>query len=351
MLVEEDTLLVKFWLHLSKKAHRARLKELAKHSVTRWRVTKQDYKFMNQYRDFRDVSEQVLRRTSTDFAPWTVVEGGDRNHRNLAVGRALLRALETRLARQKPTFDGPVQLPKPEPTNVLNQLDLSLSLSKDNYEKKATKVVGRLGQLSRTLYTKRRSLILVFEGPDAAGKGGAIRRVTQAIDARAYQVTAVGAPSDEERAHPYLWRFWRHLPRGGQITIYDRSWYGRVLVERIEGLAAPWEWQRAYREITEFEAELTDFGIILIKFWLAISPEEQLERFKKRERTPYKQYKLSDEDWRNRAKWDAYEAAACEMIERTATRHAPWVLVEANDKDYARLKVLKTIVSKLRSEL
>ena len=307
MLVEENTLVVKFWLHLSKKAHRARLKELTKHSATRWRVTKSDYKFAERYRALRAAGEQALRRTSTDFAPWIVVEGGDRNHRNLTVGRVLLRALEARLAQQKPSFDGPVELPKPGPINVLNQLDLSLSLSKESYEKKAPKVLGKLGELSRTLYQKKRSLILVFEGPDAAGKGGTIRRVTQALDARAYKVIAVAAPSDEERAHPYLWRFWRHLPRRGQITIYDRSWYGRVLVERIEGFwPLPGVAARLSRD-HDSRPQLTDFGTIVLKFWLAPRPEEQLERFKKRERTPYKQYKLSDGRLAKPRQWDAYK--------------------------------------------
>jgi polyphosphate kinase 2 (PPK2 family) len=224
-------------------------------------------------------------------------------------------------------------------------------MSKGEYADKAPKLQARLNRLSRKLYRDRRSLLLVFEGPDAAGKGGTIRRVTQAIDARAYKVIAVAAPTDEERSRPYLWRFWRHLPRRGQITIYDRSWYGRVLVERLEGFCAPDDWRRAYGEINEFEEQLTEFGIIVLKFWLAITPDEQLRRFQERETTPYKQYKISEEDWRNRSKWDAYEAAACDMIEKTGTGQAPWVLVEANDKDHARHKVLKTIVRRLEEEL
>src|SRR5262245_21599234 len=194
-------------------------------------------------------------------------------------------------------------------------------------------------------------MLLVFEGPDAAGKGGSIRRLTQAMDARLYQVISVAAPTDEERAHPYLWRFWRHLPRMGRVTIYDRSWYGRVLVERVEGFCRTADWQRAYGEINAFEKQLTDFGVILIKFWLTISPEEQLARFKDRQTTPYKQYKITEEDWRNRNKWDFYEAAACDMIEKTSVETAPWVLVEANNKEWARIKVLKSIVRRLKEEL
>jgi polyphosphate kinase 2 (PPK2 family) len=219
------------------------------------------------------------------------------------------------------------------------------------YEKKLLKHQGDLARLTRRLYEVRKSLILVFEGPDAAGKGGTIRRLTTAMDARLYRVISVAAPTEEERAHPYLWRFWRHLPRLGRATIYDRSWYGRVLVERVEGFCEPEAWQRAYGEINTYESQLTEFGIVLIKFWLAISAEEQLRRFKERETTPYKQYKITEEDWRNRAKWNAYEAAACDMIERTSTEAAPWVLVEANDKNHARIEVIRTVCDRLEKAL
>jgi polyphosphate kinase 2 (PPK2 family) len=196
-----------------------------------------------------------------------------------------------------------------------------------------------------------RSMILVFEGPDAAGKGGAIRRVTGALNAHIYRVISVAAPTDEELAHPYLWRFWRHLPRRGRVTIYDRSWYGRVLVERIEGFASSAEWRRAYSEINDFEEQLTEAGNIIMKFWIAITADEQLQRFQDRQTTPYKQYKLTEEDWRNREKWDAYEAAACDMVERTSTTHAPWTLVEGNDKQWGRVKVVETVSQRLREEL
>ena len=194
-------------------------------------------------------------------------------------------------------------------------------------------------------------MVLVFEGPDAAGKGGAIRRVIEGMDARDYRVISVGAPTDEERAHPYLWRFWRQLPRLGKATIYDRSWYGRVLVERVEGLATEDEWQRAYGEINDFERQLADFGMIVQKFWLQISPDEQLARFRDRYETPYKQYKLTPDDWRNRARWDSYQAAACDMIAQTSTADAPWTLVEAEEKRFARLKVLRTIIKRLQGAL
>ena len=188
---------------------------------------------------------------------------------------------------------------------------------------------------------------MVFEGSDAAGKGGAVRRCTRALDARRYEVIPFAAPTDEERAHHYLWRFWRHLGRTGRVTIFDRSWYGRVLVERVEGFASQDEWMRAYAEINDFEAQLVEHGIVLLKYWLHITPEEQLTRFKSREETPYKRWKLTDEDWRNREKWPLYESAVNDMVERTSTRVAPWTLVEGNDKLFARLKVIKTLVERL----
>jgi polyphosphate kinase 2 (PPK2 family) len=234
---------------------------------------------------------------------------------------------------------------------VISRLDMNLALDDGAYKTELSQAQGELGLLSRRLRKKRRSLILVFEGPDAAGKGGAIRRLTVAMDSRDYQVISIAAPTDEERAHPYLWRFWRHLPQEGQVTIYDRSWYGRVLVERVEGFASTDQWQRAYEEINEFEEQLTEFGIIVLKFWLAITPDEQLRRFQDRQLTAHKQYKLTEEDWRNRDRWDSYVAAACDMIEKTGTEAAPWVLVEANNKEWARVKVVKTIIQHVKNAL
>ena len=191
----------------------------------------------------------------------------------------------------------------------------------------------------------------MFEGLDAAGKGGAIRRVTQALDARQLPRLPVAAPTDEEKAQPYLWRFWRHLPRTGHVAIFDRSWYGRVLVERVEGFASEDEWLRAYGEINDFEEELADDGIVVVKFWLAISKEEQLRRFEEREQSAFKRFKITDEDWRNREKWDEYDDAVNDMVDRTSTPQAPWTLVEAEDKHWARVKVLKTLCDRLTREL
>jgi polyphosphate kinase 2 (PPK2 family) len=198
---------------------------------------------------------------------------------------------------------------------------------------------------------KNRSLICAFEGADAAGKGGAIRRIAASMDARDYQIVPVAAPTEEERAQPYMWRFWRHIPRNGRVTIFDRTWYGRVLVERVEGFCAEADWLRAYSEINDFEHELSESGAIVCKFWLQVSQEEQLKRFKEREKIEFKRFKITEEDWRNREKWDAYQQAICDMVDRTSTGTAPWTLVEANDKGYARVKILRTLCERLEAEL
>jgi polyphosphate kinase 2 (PPK2 family) len=234
---------------------------------------------------------------------------------------------------------------------VLSSLDMSLQLPKADYKKKLKQCQARLNLLHREALKKKLSTILLFEGPDAAGKGGAIRRVTAALDARHYQVIPIAAPTDEERAHHYLWRFWRHLSRAGRINIFDRSWYGRVLVERVEGFATEAEWKRAFAEINEFEEQLTDHGILLLKYWVHITKDEQLERFKAREQTPHKRWKLTEEDWRNRERWDDYERAVNDIVEHTSTHTAPWVLVEGNDKRYSRIKVISTFCDRLETML
>ena len=351
MLTREGVLIVKFWLHLSKKAQKRRIERLEADPRQSWRLFDRDREMFRRYDAYRSVGEHVLRRTGIGEAPWNIVEGADRKYRSLAVGRLLLEAIEARLAKTKadppPGPPEPLHL-KPEPVNVINSLDLTLTLDPAEYKDKLLEVQGEIARLTRKLGKHGRSLILVFEGPDAAGKGGAIRRLTAAMDARDYQVITVAAPTDEERAHPYLWRFWRNLPPRGQVTIYDRSWYGRVLVERVEGFATPDHWRRAFEEINAFEEQLTEAGTIILKFWLAISPEEQLRRFQHRQETSYKQYKLTPEDWRNRDRWESYEAAACEMIEKTGSESAPWVLVEGDNKEWARVKILKSVVKALK---
>ena len=335
MLANEGMLILKFWMHLSKKDFQARNKELSKHPETRWRVTKEDEETYKRYDGLKEVAELGLRKTSTAQAPWIVVEGLDERYRNLTVGTILLNALRDRLAQKKAKPTAPKTAPLIDVRNgpnLLDSLDLTKPLERDEYKDELAKWQARLGTLTRSPKFSKIALVAAFEGNDAAGKGGAIRRVTSALDARAYDVYPVAAPTDEERAHPYLWRFWRHVPRRGGIAIFDRSWYGRVLVERVEGFCAVDDWMRAYGEINDFEERLANFGIVVVKFWLSIAKDEQERRFKERENTTFKRFKITDEDWRNREKWDQYVDAVCDMVDRTSTEYAPWTLVEANDK-------------------
>ncbi|HLH32079.1 MAG TPA: polyphosphate:AMP phosphotransferase [Terriglobia bacterium] len=353
MLADEGALILKFWFHLSKKQQRIRLKSLEKDPKTRWRVTETDWERFKLYDKFRCVSEQTLRHTTTEYAPWLVVEGSDERYRTITVGKAILDALNKRLHAKAPKAQviQPAPLPAVDNLHLLNTLDLTLKLSKDNYKRELEKYEGRLNLLTRDPKFKGRSVVALFEGNDAAGKGGAVRRITGALDARIYHIVPVAAPTDEERAQPYLWRFWRQLPRLGTVTIFDRSWYGRVLVERVQGFCSQTDWLRAYSEINDFEEEMTRHGILLVKFWLAISQQEQLRRFKERQATGFKRFKLTSEDWRNRKKWNDYVRAVCDMVDQTSSEIAPWTLVEANDKYYARIKVLRTICDRIEGGL
>jgi AMP-polyphosphate phosphotransferase len=234
---------------------------------------------------------------------------------------------------------------------MLERLDLERRVERDEYEERRRALQAELHALGFRVYQQKRPVVVVFEGSDASGKGGAIKRLTARLDPRGFVVWPIAAPSGDDRTHHYLWRFWRRLPVAGQIALFDRSWYGRVLVERVEGYATEEQWRRAYREINLFERQLTQFGTILVKFWLQVSREEQFRRFKERERTHYKAWKLTDEDWRNRGRWEDYEAATEDMLVKTSTPAAPWTIVEANDKLYARLKVMETVVAALAGAL
>jgi AMP-polyphosphate phosphotransferase len=372
-LADDRALVLKFWMHLGKKAQKERLTKLEANPLTRWRVTASDWDHWHLYEKFIAAAERTIRRTSTGQTPWHIVEGLDKRYRALTVGKTVLEAIrkhldETELHRKvagelkareraakpderaagwaEPVMDisTVIQLPR---ITVLSRLDVAQSLDKKAYTKRLEEFQGKLNLKCRKAKDLGISTILVFEGWDAAGKGGAIRRMIAALDARDYQVIPIAAPTDEERAQHYLWRFWRHLSRAGRLTIFDRSWYGRVLVERVEGFATEAEWKRAYAEINDFEDQLVQHGIVLCKFWFHISKDEQLDRFKARENTAYKRWKLTDEDWRNREQWDTYEVAVDDMIEHTSTMYAPWTLVEANDKRFARIKVIKTVCERL----
>ncbi|HEY3307476.1 MAG TPA: polyphosphate:AMP phosphotransferase [Desulfuromonadaceae bacterium] len=354
MLCNEGALILKFWLHLSQEEQKKRLKHLEKDPKTRWRVTGTDWQHYKLYDKFRKVSERMLRQTSTPESPWVIVEGTDPHYRYVTIGKSILNALRERLdAPDPPRHEEPIPpiLPAIDNVLILRTLDLTKKMKKSDYESELEKYQGKLNLLTRHQDFKKLSLVVVFEGNDAAGKGGTIRRITQALDARQYRVLPVAAPTEEERAQPYLWRFWRNIPRKGRFAIFDRSWYGRVLVERVEGYCDRTDWMRAYGEINDFEEQMVRNRTVVVKFWLSITQEEQLKRFKEREKISYKRFKITEEDWRNRDKWDEYELAACDMVDRTSTEISTWTLVEANDKHFARIKVLKTLCERIEKAL
>jgi polyphosphate:AMP phosphotransferase len=354
MLVDEGALVLKFWMHLSKEKQDKRLKALEKDAKTRWRVTKRDWEHYQQYDKFNTVNERVIRHTSTADAPWTIVEGYDARYRSLTVGKIILDAVKKRMkqpAKRVTEVTAPPPMPSIDQLNVLKMLDLKQKLEKKKYESELEKYQGKLAMLTRSPKFRKITVVAMFEGNDAAGKGGAVRRITGALDARQYNIIPIAAPTEEERAQPYLWRFWRHIPRRGRLTIFDRSWYGRVLVERVEKFCSEADWMRAYSEINDFESQLVRHDIVVVKFWLSISKEEQLRRFKEREKIAFKRFKITAEDWRNREKWDDYEHAVCDMVDRTSTEIAPWTLVEANDKNFARIKILKTLCERIEGAL
>jgi len=354
MLIDEGALVLKFWMHLSKDVQKKRLKKLEGDPKTRWRVTERDWKHFKLYDTFRQVSERALRHTSTAQAPWIVVEATDARYQKLTVGKILLEQLRAHLdnpVQKTSIVQAPPSITSIDGVNLLQRMDLTKRLEKAEYEKELEEYQGELALLTRHKNFRKHNVVCVFEGVDAAGKGGSIRRITQAIDARMCRIVPIAAPTEEERAQPYLWRFWRHLPGRGKVEIFDRSWYGRVLVERVEGFCSEGDWMRAYGEINDFEAQMVKSGTILLKFWLAISKEEQLRRFEERQTTRFKRFKITEEDWRNREKWDVYETAICDMLERTSTEIAPWTLVESEDKLHGRIKILKTLCRRLEDAL
>jgi polyphosphate:AMP phosphotransferase len=354
MLSDEGVLIFKFWLHLSAPQLKARLRATLRSPLHNWGMQQLDWKKPSTYRKFVTLGETLIRRTSRDYAPWYVIAAADENHRSLTVGRILLEGLQAALKAQERRQKQPHAAPlvsSAENNSLIGSLDMSLALSNDTYKKELAYEQARLAGLMRDKRMARHSLMVVFEGNDAAGKGGAIRRVTAALDPRQYKVIPIAAPTEEERAQPYLWRFWRHVPAQGAMTVFDRSWYGRVLVERVEGFCSQGDWLRAYGEINDFEETLVNFGVVVVKLWMAIDSETQLQRFKEREQISFKRFKITEEDWRNRERWHEYVDAVGDMVDRTSTTIAPWTLVEANDKRYARVKVLRTINNALFAAL
>ncbi|MCG5534569.1 polyphosphate:AMP phosphotransferase [Ectothiorhodospira mobilis] len=358
MLVADGALIVKFWFHLPREVQKARLQARLKDPASRWYRLPRGKEQALRYRRLVETGERVIRETDSGLAPWYLIEATDPRYRDLTVGRTLRDAIEERLQAGGPPAEGftPSHAPSlpadaPARVTVLDHLDLRQSLEKAEYKRRLKRAQARLRDLTWRAWDQGVSTVVVFEGWDAAGKGGTIRRLTAGIDARLYRVVAIAAPSDEERAHHYLWRFWRHVPRRGRMTVYDRSWYGRVLVERVEGLAAEDRWRQAYHEINDFEEQLVEHHTVVLKFWLHVSEAEQLARFREREQVAYKQHKITDEDWRNRQRRPDYEAAVNEMVVRTSTEYAPWTLVPAEDKRFARVTVLETVCQRLEAAL
>ncbi len=372
-LADDGAVIMTFWMHLSREMQKTRLRKLEKDPLNRWRIKNTAWKHWRMYDQFMEATERTIMRTNTGKAPLHIVEGADHRYRSLTVGNIIRDTLRKRLAQHavearvraeaaeqiaahvpeagtgiEPAADEPLEAHR---LTVLDSLDMGLHLDKKTYGQKLRKYQAKLNLLHHQAVQKGVSTMLVFEGWDAAGKGGAIRRVTAALEARHARVLPFAAPTDEERAHHYLWRFWRHLSRAGGVTIFDRSWYGRVLVERVEGFAREEEWRRAYAEINDFEDQLVAHGIVLLKYWIHITKDEQLARFQARERTGYKRWKLTDEDWRNREKWEHYELAVNDMVQYTSTRTAPWILVEGNDKRHARIRVLESLCQQLETAL
>jgi polyphosphate:AMP phosphotransferase len=359
--------IVKIWLHVSKKEQARRLARREADLFERWRMTQEDRRARSRKAYLR-AAEEMFELTSTGPAPWHLVEADDSSWRRVRVMTVVLDALLGALARRERPAPAVAASARengvdPElresarsiavqgPPSMLDHVDLSKKLDRAEYERRLDPLQKELRDLGLECYRRRIPTVVVYEGWDAAGKGGNIKRLTQEIDPRGYEVVPIAAPDTIEKSKHYLWRFWRSLPRHGHLAIYDRSWYGRVLVERVEGFASEAEWRRAYEEINGFERHLVEYGTVLVKLWLHLSPEEQLRRFEEREVTSYKMYKITPEDWRNRLKWNEYRAAVSEMLERTSTTRAPWTVVEAEDKLWARIRALETVVSAVERRL
>ncbi|MDH3958050.1 MAG: polyphosphate:AMP phosphotransferase [Actinomycetota bacterium] len=353
-LVADGMLIIKIFLHTAPEKQRKRMKKAEKNRDEGWRIDQRDWAALDLLEESGHKLEQLLRRTSVAGAPWTVVEAANGRYRDVAVARTILNAITARLAEAPPTgvaVSEQLFSPGDRQTTVLDTVDLSTTTEKQAYEKELNKLQREVHGLARQARDRELSTVLAFEGWDAAGKGGAIRRITQALEAGDYRVISTAAPTEEERKYHYLWRFWRDLPPAGRFVIYDRTWYGRVLVERIEGFATPAEWQRAYDEINDFEDQLVERGFFIAKFWLHISAEEQLARFQARENTPEKAHKITEEDYRNREKWDEYVRSVDQMVLRTSSMGSPWHVIPANDKYTARLMVLEHVRKGLQTAL
>lgn len=366
-LTDSKAVIIKLFLYISREEQKKRFKKLEESGETAWRVTKEDWKRNEDYDRYLKINEEMLERTDTEYAPWTIIEATDKSYGAMKILKTVTETLEDALAKtaeeerlkeeKKKAAETLLKAGENPAENsryqngVLSGIDLSKTMTREAYKKEIDRLQKKLELLHSELYRLRIPVVLGFEGWDAGGKGGAIRRLTSHLDPRGYQVCPTAAPNDIEKKHHYLWRFWNHMPKAGHIAIFDRTWYGRVMVERIEGFCREEEWRRAYQEINEMESHLVNAGAVVLKFWLQIDKDEQKRRFEERMRIPEKQWKITDEDWRNREKWDQYELAVNEMLVRTSTTYAPWIVVEGNCKYYARVKVLRTVVEALEKKI
>ena len=371
-LVDSGMCLVKFFLYIDEHEQKKRMKKLEEDKSTSWRVTKDDWKKNKKFTAYKALVNDVLTATHSKIAPWKVVNAVDRRTATIHLYEYLIQAIETQiksvrmeaihkehkeyketkqLVEQQLVIEQLAVEDENQNGKILDTIDLDKVLSDEEYDIKLEKLQKKIQKLHGELYRQKIPMVIGFEGWDAGGKGGAIRRLTEKMDSRGYVVFPIQAPSTIEKNHHYLWRFWKNMPKDGHITIFDRTWYGRVMVERIEGFCSEEEWKRAYKEINDMEQSLYNAGAIVIKFWLQIDKGEQKARFEARQADPEKQWKITDEDWRNREKWEAYEMAVNEMIAKTSTQHAPWVIVEGNDKKYARIKVLETVIQAMETRL
>lgn len=355
-LTTDGTLIVKLFLYIDKEEQRKRMNKLLSKESTRFRVNKNDRKRHVKFEQYNRICEKMLQQTDTEYAPWEIISAMDKHYATVKVYKTVIAYMEQKIdgakrasqiqiyQEKKSDYKVPVQ-------DVLGEADLTLAYTKEDYKRYLKILQKKMERLHGELYRRRIPVVIGFEGWDAGGKGGAIKRLTEHMDPRGYVVHPTASPNDIEKAHHYLWRFWNDMPKAGHVTIFDRTWYGRVMVERVEGFCSDKEWRRAYDEINHMEQSLVNSGAIVLKFWMQIDKDEQERRFNERMENPLKQYKITDEDWRNREKWDQYEEAVNEMIVKTSKKNAPWIIVEGNNKYYARIKVLETVISAIEKRL
>lgn len=339
-------LVLKIFLHIDKDEQFDRLRALAEAPETEWRVTRDDLWQHKEYKRFKGAYDEFMKKTNDEIS-WHILDGRRRKTAVRDAMRLLVDRIDKGLAEGRYTGEPYEEKFELKKQPLLSEVDLSPTIDDEEYKKELKTLQTRLSELHNIVYRKKIPVILCYEGWDAAGKGGNIRRVAYPLDPRGFDVRPIASPLPHERSRHFLLRFWTRLPRTGHICIFDRTWYGRVMVERLEGFCSENDWKRAYNEINEFERMLTDWGAVVLKFWIHIDKETQLARFTDRQNTPEKRWKITDEDWRNREKWDQYEVAVNEMLQNTSTKNAPWYIIESNDKKYARIKTLKIIVKAL----